>query len=385
MSDKPIDMIEKYLERVRVYLTIDSEETLMEIRTHLIEEAETLGQGQLTHGSVMLALERFGDPKNAANEYAGTGRKKAMVPTEYTQPLLRIVLLLIGVTAAFLIGSFLVGLSLPELSQIGTPFVNVILINIPIWIGIALIYAVLIVGGLTAIEDSRSRPPTEKTVIERIMGIGSGAFQPKKRSDAIGDLFFGTVFGIALLTPQIQILFNPVFVPVLTAIAVLMFLGAIKGASYLIAGENNLNLVFEAGLSFVWILLLMVIVNTGFPLEYVWTNSGSGWELVELAPIFADIPPLEWFTVTGLIDQVWRVVIFIIAVVSIWQIFVAAMKIPMYLNAGRGWWWQGSFGTRKRAKWRNQRRRRSTTQYRRPNESSNYQDGYLPPDDWDEQ
>ncbi|MHA2285969.1 MAG: hypothetical protein ACXABZ_08870, partial [Candidatus Thorarchaeota archaeon] len=137
MSDKPIDMIEKYLERVRVYLTIDSEETLMEIRTHLIEEAETLGQGQLTHGSVMLALERFGDgdPKNAANEYAGTGRKKAMVPTEYTQPLLRIVLLLIGVTAAFLIGSFLVGLSLPELSQIGTPFVNVILINIPIWIG----------------------------------------------------------------------------------------------------------------------------------------------------------------------------------------------------------------------------------------------------------
>jgi hypothetical protein len=170
-----------------------------------------------------------------------------------------------------LIGSFLVGLSLPELSQIGTPFVNVILINIPIWIGIALIYAVLIVGGLTAIEDSRSRPPTEKTVIERIMGIGSGAFQPKKRSDAIGDLFFGTVFGIALLTPQIQILFNPVFVPVLTAIAVLMFLGAIKGASYLIAGENNLNLVFEAGLSFVWILLLMVIVNTGFPLEYVGT------------------------------------------------------------------------------------------------------------------
>ncbi|MHA2163438.1 MAG: hypothetical protein ACXABF_13540 [Candidatus Thorarchaeota archaeon] len=61
------------------------------------------------------------------------------------------------------------------------------------------------------------------------------------------------------------------------------------------------------------------------------------------------------------------------------------MKIPMYLNAGRGWWWQGSFGTRKRAKWRSQRQRRSTTQYRRPSESSNYQDGYLPPDDWDEQ
>ena len=67
MSGSPTNMIEKYLERVRVYLPIDSEDALIEIRTHLIEEAEALGQGKMTDGSAMLAIERFGDPKEAAN------------------------------------------------------------------------------------------------------------------------------------------------------------------------------------------------------------------------------------------------------------------------------------------------------------------------------
>ena len=80
MSEKPLDLIEKYLERVRVYLPIDSEDVLIEIRTHLLEEAETIGDGNITRGSVMMAIERFGEPKDAANAAAGTGQKVGPVP-----------------------------------------------------------------------------------------------------------------------------------------------------------------------------------------------------------------------------------------------------------------------------------------------------------------
>ena len=72
MSEKPLDLIEKYLDRVRVYLPIDSEDVLIEIRTHLLEEAESIGDGSITRGSTMMAIERFGDPKDAANAAAGT-------------------------------------------------------------------------------------------------------------------------------------------------------------------------------------------------------------------------------------------------------------------------------------------------------------------------
>ena len=39
-SNNPLELIEQYLDRVRVYLPLDSEDTIVELQTHLIEEAE---------------------------------------------------------------------------------------------------------------------------------------------------------------------------------------------------------------------------------------------------------------------------------------------------------------------------------------------------------
>ncbi len=74
-SNDPLKLIEQYLERVRVYLPLDSEDTLVELQTHLRMEAERIGGGIMTAGSAMMAIERMGDPKSVANEYAGSGEK----------------------------------------------------------------------------------------------------------------------------------------------------------------------------------------------------------------------------------------------------------------------------------------------------------------------
>ena len=176
MSGSPMNMIEKYLERVRVYLPIASEDTLTEIRTHLIEDAETLGQGKITHGSVMLAIERFGNPKEAANAYAGIGKRVGPLPAEYVQPAIRIVLLLVALGAAFIIGSYIVGLSILDVVGI-TSFPFNIPIMIALQVALSLLYAAIIIAGLSAIEK-RDALPSEKTVLESFLGLGSDVFKP---------------------------------------------------------------------------------------------------------------------------------------------------------------------------------------------------------------
>lgn len=89
-SNDPLKLIEQYLERVRVYLPLDSEDTIIELQTHLIEEAERIGNGTMTAGSAMMAIERMGEPKSVANEYAGSGEKVGPVPAEYANPVARI-------------------------------------------------------------------------------------------------------------------------------------------------------------------------------------------------------------------------------------------------------------------------------------------------------
>ena len=84
-SNNPLELIEQYLDRVRVYLPLDSEDTIIELQTHLIEEAERIGNGTMTAGSAMMAIERMGDPKSVANEYAGSGEKVGPVPAEYVR------------------------------------------------------------------------------------------------------------------------------------------------------------------------------------------------------------------------------------------------------------------------------------------------------------
>ncbi|RDE11412.1 MAG: hypothetical protein C4K49_11925 [Candidatus Thorarchaeota archaeon] len=347
MSEEPLEMIEKYLERVRIYLPVDSQDTLTEIRTHLIEEAQSLGQGKITRGSVMLAIERFGDPKEAANAYAGTGKKVGIIPAEYVLPAGRMAMALVALVIAFGIGAYFVWVSL---SLWGFPTIENWPFNIPVmivfWVGLG----VLVIGVLSFLDKYKA--PTEKTVLEGVLGAGSGVFTPKSRTDAAGDIVFGLVFAVILLLPQIQLCFIPAFLPVVGVMAFLMAVGAAKGYLFFKAGENNANLLFEAVLSAAWIVACMVLVTTGWPIVYVWNNTNGVWSLFYLPDLYGDISFLPL-----LFNGVWTFIIFIVAVTNSWQLVISGMKIPMYMKAGKGWWWQGTWGSGLHSGWKKWSRR----------------------------
>ncbi len=333
MNEAPLELIEKYLDRVRLYLPIDSEESLVEIRTHLLEEAESIGNGSITRGSAMMAIERFGDPKDAANALAGTGTRIGPVPTEYTQPLMRMIIVIVAIAAAFLVGAYIIGLTFPDWFSftnypIGIPFVIVQLV----------IYAFIILGIIYLVK--RETAPTEKTAVEELLGIGSGAFKPKARTDALGDMIGGAVIGIIMILPQLRITLSPEFLVFADIIAVLMFSGAIKGVLFFVYGENNLNLMFEIFLSVAWVILCVGLINIGWGFDYLWSYSnGLGWYMTSMTELMNLIPFLS-----GIFDAIWAFIIFIIVVVSIWQTLMGITKISMYLQAEKGWWWTGNFG-----------------------------------------
>jgi hypothetical protein len=332
MSKDPMKMIDEYLERVQVYLPLGSEDTLDEIRTHLIEEAERLGSGEVTIGSTMMAVERFGDPKNVASEYAGTTRRAGLVPAEYTQPLIRILVVLIGISVAFLVGAYVVGYALS-----GFPEVSNYPLSIPIMILVNLVFVFMIIGGLSTLD--KDKLPTDKTLLEGVFGIGTGAFKPKGRLDAMGDVIFGIFGGILVLLPQLTVIFYPVFLPFIPVVAVLSFLNALKGILFVVGGENNLNLIFDAVLSMAWIFFAMVLLNIGFPIQYALQNTNGTWYLIDLRAFFA-----EYFDFFYPLDIIWGFIVFVIVVVSTWRVIISTMKVPMYLNAGKRLWWKGTWG-----------------------------------------
>ena len=175
-SNDPTKLIEQYLERVRVYLPLDSEDAIVELQTHLIEEAQRIGGGTMTAGSAMMAIERMGDPKRVANEYAGSGKKVGPVPAEYVNPVSRIIILLLGVGAAFTIGLSLIGVTITQLFGADIqnwPF------SIPLMIFLNLFIIFVIIGGLSLLD--RDKPLTEKTTLESIFGIGVDGFKAKGR------------------------------------------------------------------------------------------------------------------------------------------------------------------------------------------------------------
>lgn len=353
MVDKPIDLIEKYLERVKVYLPLGSEDTLTEIRTHLIQMAEELGNGQVTHGSAMLAIERFGDPKDAANAYSGTGRKIGPVRAEYATPLLRIALLLVVLSTVFIVGASILSFVLPDiLGFVNFPF------SIPVMIVMSLIYAFLILGGLSYLDKDKA--PTEKTVVESILGVGSGAFKPKPLSDAAGDFLFGMVGAVVLMSPQVQMLFTPEALLFIYPAVILMLADAIKGVLFLLAGENNVNLLVEAIVGVFWIVLSMFLINITFPLTGVWNNTNGIWEIIPISELSTLVPEFD-FAMT--FDLIWIGVVFLIVITNLWEVLVASMKIPMYLSAGKGWWWKGEHGKKKWRKYRSAK----TSSERHPN------------------
>lgn len=363
MADKPMDLIDKYLERVRVYLPLGNEDILAEIRTHLIEEAETLGRGELTHGSVMLAIERFGDPKDAANEWAGTGKKVGPVPTEYVAPLVKIALALIALGAVFIVGASIVSYAVPGFWGI---------VNFPYSIGImvvmSLIYAFIIIGGLSYLD--RDKPPTEKTTLESVLGIGSGAFRPKRRSDAGAGFFFGVIFAALILSPLVQTVLTAEALFFVNVFAVLILVEAVVNLGFFLYGENNVNLAFEALSGVAWILLAMFLINLAFPLTGIYSYSdATGWTLMTFEQLSQLIPEFNIFIP---LNYIWVFIVFVIVITNLWKVLMASMKVPMYLQAGKGWWWQGEWGQKRWKKYRRSRRRTDSRVREDGYQASNY-------------
>jgi hypothetical protein len=365
MTKNPEKIIEQYLDRVRVYLPIDSEDVLVEIRTHLLNNAEEIGQGEITAGSVTMAIERFGEPQRVANEYAGTGKSLGPIPTEYTLPLIRILFILIALSAAFIVGALLVGVTFSELLG-GLGVFRNFPFNLVLMIVVNVMFVVIIVGGISLVVD-RDRPITERTTIEGIFGFASDALKPRPRYEAVAGAVLSLAFGLILLLPQFQVMFTPSIWVFLTIMAGLMFVGVFKEVLYYRAGENNAYLLFHGLLAVSWILMAMFLINFQAPIEYYYNNSGSGWELLPFADLDLMFP--EEFSILSIMGVGWMIFIFVLVVTNIWDALVAFAKIPMYRHAGYGWYWEGNWGERKFKKIKFRRKPKSE-------QSSTYQDGY---------
>ena len=334
MADKPIDLIERYLERVRVYLPLGSDEILTEIRTHLIEEAENLGRGELTHGSTMLAIERFGDPKDAAHEWAGTGKKIGPVPAEYAAPLVKITLTLIALGAIFIVGATIVNLAVPGFwGMVSFGW------SIAMMVVMSLVYAAIIIGGLSYL-DNRDKPPTEKTILEGVLGVGSGAFKPKPRSDAAAGFFFGLIFAAFVISPFLQSILTAEALLFVNVFVGLLFVEAIMNLMFFLFGENNVNLLLEAIVAGAWIVFSMFLINLAFPVIGFYNNTNGVWTLMTFEELFQMIPEVSTYISLNLI---WVFVVFIIVITNLWNVLMASMKIPMYRQAGKGWWFHSNW------------------------------------------
>jgi hypothetical protein len=362
-------LIDQYLDRVRVYLPLDSEDAIVELQTHLIEEAERIGGGTMTAGSAMMAIERMGDPKSVAHEYAGSGEKVGPVPAEYANPLGRMLVVIASVALALIIGASMIGVSFSQL--VGSDIQNWPL-NIPLTILINLIFLSLIFGGISMLD--RNKPLTEKTTLESFFGIGVDGFKPKGRWDAAGDLVFGIIWAVVLVLPPVVALYTEGFSDYYMALSIFLILGAIRGALFYIGGENNLNLTFEAVLSVVWIGLAVILIGVGWPVQYVYANTNGVWYRYDIFEFFTnyEIPfvPFDW---------IWAFIMFITVAIAVWRIIISSMKITMHFRAGRGLWWQGSWGESRRLRrpfWRRVLGDQDTVQ-----EGRIYHDGYRDSDE----
>ena len=338
-SNDPLELIDQYLDRVRIYLPLDSEDAIVELQTHLIEEAERIGGGKMTAGSAMMAIERMGDPKNVANEYAGSGKRVGPVPAEYVSPLSRMLIVIVGVALALIVGFTMVGGSLSELfgaSIQNWPF------QIPIMIGINLAIIIVILGGISLLD--RRKPLTDKTMLEGFFGIGVEGFKPKSRFDAGGDMVMGLFWGYVLMLPVVVNLYSTDFLTKAAPYVVtFLFLGAIRGLLFYVGGENNFNLAVEGILSAVWIALAVSLINIGWPIQKIYMNINGVWVTRDLTGFFTDysIPFLPF-------DYIWTFIMFVTIAIAVWRIIVSSMKITMHVRAGRGIWWQGNWGERRR-------------------------------------
>ncbi|MHA2117207.1 MAG: hypothetical protein ACXABM_17055 [Candidatus Thorarchaeota archaeon] len=373
-SNDPLELIDQYLDRVRVYLPLDSEDAIVELQTHLRMEAERIGEGTMTAGSVMMAIERMGDPKSVAHEYAGSGEKVGPVPAEYVSPVSRTIVVLAGVALAIIVGASMIGVTFTQL--IGADIQNWPF-SIPVMILINLTIILVFIGGISMLD--RSKPLTEKTTLESLFGIGVEGFKPKGKLEAIGDLVFGVIFAFILMLPAMVYLYSAAFTAVALYVVVFLLLGAIRGALFYVGGENNLNLAVEGILSVVWIGIAVVLLNVGWPIERVYYMDGT-WRLFDLVGFFEtnNIPfiPFDW---------IWAFIMFITIAIAVWRVIVSTMKITMYVRAGKGIWWQGNWGESRRLRrgfWKRRNPVWKRTEYNQDSTQNHTRhDGYQEPDE----
>ena len=367
MTRNPEKIIEDYLERVRVYLPLGSEETLTEIRTHILDSAERIGEGKVTEGSVIMAIERMGQPQRVANEYAGTGEMVGPVPAEYVHPLFRVVFTLLAIGIAFVVGFNVVGVAFGLFIDLAFPLYIAMMVVLNVFIAIGIVVLILMIV-------DRDRWVTEKTAIESVLGAGSEGFKPKGRLDAAGETFFGIFWAVIIILPPVLAALKPAILPYVVIGAFLLLIGSVKGALFYKAGENNLNLLYEVLLGIAWILLALFLVNFPYPMDYIYVFNDGAWQTIAMTDLQA-LVPIQEFDLLIPFTVAWSIFIFILVVTNVWKVLVGVSKITLYLRDGQGWWWQGSWGAPnyKRHRWY---RKFFAREEQSSEEHSTYTDGY---------
>ena len=69
-------------------------------------------------------------------------------------------------------------------------------------------------------------------------------------------------------------------------------------------------------------------------------------------------------------NYIWVFIVFIIVITNLWKVLMSAMKIPMYRQAGKGWWFKGEWGQKRWKKYKKKYGRR---------EGTTREDGYSSP------
>ena len=335
MSGNPEKLIEQYLERVRVYLPIDCEDILAEIRTHIIETAEDLGEGRITQGSVTLAIEKLGAPQRVANEYAGTGEQVGPIPVEYKLPLIRTFLTIVGISIAFLFSGIAVSGFLLRYDIILFDYVSMILLSTVVSFCVLIVIAIFY-------YRYRDSTATDKTLLEHIFGIGVDAFRPKSRLDAAVEVGLNLLFIIILASPQVRFLLSPEFMRIFGPVFVMLVVSACTGLLFYLVGENTLNLFIEILVDSIWIVLAMAIVNIGWPTDYLLSLHDGTWSLMSINALMAEMNlSFNFF------DIMWIFIVFMLILTSMWEVMADSIKVRHYIQEGRGWWWHGTWRTRR--------------------------------------
>ncbi len=327
MNDRAMRLIDQYLERVRTYLPMEDEEYLLELRTHLIQEAERIGDGEITPGSALMAIERMGEPQAVANEYAGTGKRVGPVPVEYLRPLIALLFVLASAGLALVLGTLVAAQVLPDVLPVSGPLIIS-------WIVVLCVLAVLSILEQRHIIEVQTNT-ADRTLFERVLAIGREGLRRKTRTSAVMDVVGGVVISALLLHPRLQVMLTPVFLVFVPYLVAILLAQASVGLVFLWAGENTTSLIVEGAVGIAQALLASVLIHIGWPTRYVYLYQNGVWTLVDLTALLATAGPgpdvLLWK---------WVFVISVVVAASSWRAIVDLAKALWYLREGRGLWWR---------------------------------------------